>query len=156
MRRVALALTLVLLGGCAPSDEVFSRQPAGFLARAPEIVAAADWSAPETLTLRLGETGFVPAELVVHRDRPTRLVIENTTDSGHDLVAEQFFRDIAVSRLVGPQGERSVPWVETIALPAGQTRELWFIPARFGAYRFQCSRLGHAALGERGLISVEP
>jgi uncharacterized cupredoxin-like copper-binding protein len=156
MRTLAVTLTALLLAGCAASDTVSTLQPPGYLAKAPALVAAADWSAPDTVSLRLGANGFAPSELLFHRDRPTRLVIHNATTSDHDLEAEQFFRDIAVWRLTGPDGERTAPWVESIGLPAGQTREVWFIPARYGAYRFECSRLGHASLGERGLISVEP
>jgi uncharacterized cupredoxin-like copper-binding protein len=152
----ALTLAAALLAACAPTDEVSRRLPPNYLANAAERVAAADWSDPETVTLTLGASGFVPAELTLRRDRPTRLVVVNASGADHELVAPEFFRDVAVERLSGPDGVTRAAWVSRVGLPAGQTREIWLIAARFGAYRFECGRLGHAALGERGLISVEP
>ena len=154
MRRV---LPLILcLSACAGSDVVSTALPPNYLKDAPEIVAAADWSAPETVTVTMADFAFRPLELNLHRDRPTRLVLANPTTRDHAIVAEQFFREVAVRQLVGPDGTTPAPWIGKVVVPAGQTREIWLVPARYGAYRFECDVTGHSALGENGLINVIP
>ncbi len=155
MRRTLAALSLAFgLAGCAGSDAAYTQLPPGYLRDAAEIVARADWSSPDIVTVTIAGHAFSPNELVFHRDRPTRLVLVNSTDSDHAVVADQFFTDIAVERISGGGQTTRAPWVGKVVVPAGETRELWFVPARFGAYRFECPVAGHAGLGERGLIEV--
>lgn len=155
LRRLALVLACAAtLTACAGSDKLSARQPPGFVANAAEIVAATDWSDPETITVSVVGHAFSPAELTFHRDRATRLVVVNATDSDHGIAADQFFADIAVERVSGPAGTARAPWIEKLVVPAGQTKELWFVPARFGAYSFECPATGHPSLGERGIINV--
>jgi len=155
MRHKLMALSLmVVLAGCAGTDEVSTRLPPGFLTNAQEIIAATDWSDPEVVTLTIRDHAYSPAEITFHRDRATRLVVVNASDSDHAIESEQFFPDIAVERIFGSDQTVRAPWIKKLVVPAGQTKELWFVPARFGAYPFQCSLPGHASLGERGLIDV--
>lgn len=156
IRGVVLALSLLGLGACAGSDAVSTRLPPGFVSNAAEIVAGADWASPETVTVTISGHAFQPSELTFHRDRATRLVLVNATDSDHGIAARQFFADIAVESIRGGSQILRGPWIESLAVPAGQTKELWFVPARYGAYAFECSALGHPSLGERGLIDVVP
>ncbi len=153
MKRLA-PLALLLLSACAGTDAVSQVQPAGYLRDAAELVAAADWSAPETLTVRIPGYRFTPDEMVFHRDRPTRLVLVNETERNHSFVAKAFFQGIAVKQLSGPGGTMDGPWVERVLVPAGETKELWFVPARYGSYKFECDITGHSALGMSGLIDV--
>ena len=156
IRGFVVALSLLSLGACAGSDAVSNRLPPGFVANAAEIVAAADWASPETVNVTISGHAFRPSELNFHRDRATRLVLVNATDSDHGIEAKQFFTDIAVESVRGGGQVLKGPWIEALAIPAGQTKELWFVPARYGAYAFECSALGHPSLGERGLIDVVP
>lgn len=154
MRPVLAALSLLALAACAGSDAVTSRLPPGFVSNAAEIVAGADWAAPEEVRVTIADHAFKPAEWTFHRDRATRLVLVNATDSDHGLAARQFFADIAVESVRGGGQTLKGPWIESLSIPAGQTKELWFVPARFGAYAFECSAIGHPSLGERGVIDV--
>ena len=120
------------------------------------MVAAADWSAPETIAVAITNYAYQPAELTLHRDRPTRLVLTNTTTTDHSIVAPQFFREVASKQLVGPDGTVAAPWITKVVVPAGQTREIWLLPAHYGAFRFECDVTGHSAFGENGLINVVP
>lgn len=155
IRRAAAAFALtVLLAACAGSDTMSRRLPPGFVSDAAQIVANTDWVAPEEIRLTISGHQFQPDQLTFHRDRATRLILVNPTDSEHGISARQFFADIAVESVrTGNQVEKG-PWIEELILPAGQTKELWFVPARFGAYSFECSSFGHPSLGERGTIQV--
>lgn len=152
--RLAVALSLSVLSACAGSDTVSNRLPPGFVADAAEIVASADWAAPEEVRVTIEGHAFKPSEWTFRRDRATRLVLINATESDHGLSARQFFADIAVESVRGGGQVLKGPWIESLSIPAGQTKELWFVPARFGAYAFECSAIGHPSLGERGVIDV--
>jgi uncharacterized cupredoxin-like copper-binding protein len=154
-RWIVCAALLALLSACAGSDAVSTLQPPGYLHDAAQVVAGADWTNPDTVTVRLENYAFVPDELTFLRDRATRLVLVNSTETDHSFEAKEFFKTVAVKQLSGPSGTLTAPWVEHIAVPAGQTKELWFVPARYGAYHFECGVVGHATLGMRGLINVQ-
>ena len=157
MHRTLFVLPLVLaLAACAGNDAVSTALPPNYLRDAPEIVAAADWSAPDTITVTLANYRFDPSELTFHRDHPTRLVLVNPTTSDHSVVAPQFFKEVAVRQLVGPGGAVPAPWISKVVVPAGQTREIWLVAARYGAYRFESDVTGDSALGMNGLINVIP
>ncbi len=154
LRSLAVALSLSVLAACAGSDTVSNRLPPGFVSDAAEIVAATDWATPEEVRVTIAGHAFKPSEWTFHRDRATRLVLVNATESDHGLAARQFFADIAVESVRGGGQTLKGPWIESLSIPAGQTKELWFVPARFGAYTFECSAIGHPSLGERGVIDV--
>ncbi|MDA8232422.1 MAG: cupredoxin domain-containing protein [Magnetospirillum sp.] len=151
---VPTAALAVALAACAGTDELSRLQPPGYIADAQQLVARADWSAPEVVTVAISDYAFTPNELTFHRDRPARLVLKNTSDTDHTFVSKGFFQAIAVERVAGPEGEKSGPYVEKIVIPAGQTKELWFIPGRYGAWTFECTRPGHALLGMTGVVNV--
>jgi hypothetical protein len=154
IRGFAVALSLSILVACAGSDTVSDRLPPGFVANAAEIVAATDWAAPEEVRVTISGHAFNPSDWTFHRDRATRLVLVNATESDHGLKARQFFADIAVESVRGGGLTLKGPWIESLSIPAGQTKELWFVPARFGSYAFECPAVGHPSLGERGVIDV--
>lgn len=154
MKRLALLLLPLMLAACAGSDEFSGRMPPGFLPDAAEISNQADWSNPRVVEVQMVNYAFVPNELVFQRNQPTRLILRNTSGSDHTFVSEPFFRRIAVRQLVGAETTATVPWVEKIVVPAGQTKELWFVPARFGAFGFECTVTGHSLLGMKGVINV--
>lgn len=154
MKRI-LALTLpILLAACAGEDQISRYQPMGYLPNAAELSNQADWSAPDIVEVQLVNHAFVPNELNFHRNRPTRLILKNTSTSDHTFVSEQFMPTIAVRQLVGRDITATTPWVEKVVIPAGETKELWFVPARYGAYTFECTVTGHALLGMKGVVNV--
>lgn len=154
-RGLPFALVL-LLSACAGSDEIMTALPPGYVDNAAEIVAQADWSSPETITMTLVNYEFQPSELTFHRDRPVRLVLVNPTTTDHSMVSEQFFKDIALKQVSGGGTAVAGPWLKKVVVPAGQTKEVWFVPARYGAYSFECDVTGHAAFGMSGLVNVVP
>ncbi|MCR6633194.1 MAG: cupredoxin domain-containing protein [Magnetospirillum sp.] len=153
MKRFAVILPL-LLAACAGEDQISRYQPRGYLAEASELSNQADWSAPDVVEVTLVNHAFVPDELTFHRNRPTRLVLRNQSTSDHTFVSEQWFPTIAVRQLVGRDVTATTPWVEKVVIPAGETKELWFVPARYGAYTFECTVPGHSLLGMKGVVNV--
>jgi hypothetical protein len=153
MRRLSLLLVLAL-AACAGDDRYSRDQPIGYLPDAGAISSQADWSNPETVEVVLVNHAFVPNELTFRRDRPTRLVLKNQSGSDHTFVSGQFLKTIAVRQLVGRDVTATTPWVEKVVIPAGETKELWFVPARYGAFPFECTVTGHALLGMKGIVNV--
>lgn len=154
MKRLALLFPLLAAAACAGPDKVSHHQPPGFLKNAREVVAQADWSNPRVVELELVNHAFRPDELTFRRGEPVRLILRNTSTSDHTFVSEPFFKGIAVLKLVTPQQTVEAPWVEKVSVEDGVVQELWFVPARYGAYRFECSVPGHALLGMTGVINV--
>lgn len=154
MKRLFAPMLLSLLAACAGQDQISRTQPMGYLPNAAELSDQADWSAPEVVEVQLVNHAFVPNELTFHRYRPTRLVLRNPSKSDHTFVSEQFLPTIAVRQLVGRDVTATTPWVEKVVIPAGETKELWFVPARYGAYTFECTVPGHALLGMKGVVNV--
>jgi uncharacterized cupredoxin-like copper-binding protein len=154
MKKLCLLAFAAMLSACAGEDQISRYQPRGYLSDAEQISGQADWSAPDIVEMKLVNHAFVPDELTFHRNRPTRLVLVNPSKSDHTFVSEQWFPTIAVRQLVGRDVTATTPWVEKVVVPAGETKELWFIPARYGAYTFECTVPGHALLGMKGVINV--
>lgn len=154
MKKMAVFLPLALLAACAGEDKISRFQPIGYLPEAAELSSQADWSSPDVVEVQLVNHAFVPDELTFRRNRPTRLILRNPSKSDHTFVSEQFFKGIAVRQLVGRDVTATVPWIEKVVVPAGETKELWFVPARYGAYTFECTVPGHALLGMKGVINV--
>lgn len=154
MKRVLALVLPILLAACAGEDQISRYQPMGYLPNAAELSDQADWSAPDLVEVQLVNHAFVPNELTFHRNRPTRLILKNISKSDHTFVSTQFFPTIAVRQLVGRDITATTPWVEKVVIPAGETKELWFVPARYGAYTFECTVTGHALLGMTGVVNV--
>lgn len=153
MKRFLLALP-ILLAACAGEDLVSNRQPLGYLPDAAKLSSEADWHKPETVEIRLVNHAFVPNEFTVRRNKPFRLVLRNNSSSDHTFVSEGLFKSMAVRQLVGRGVTYTAPWVEKVTIPAGETKELWFVPARYGAFPFECTVAGHALLGMKGVVNV--
>src|ERR671932_2935101 len=118
---IALAAAL-LVAGCAAKD-VVATDPAGYLADAPQRVAAADWSRAETVELSLSEFKYAPAALRFRSGEPYRLRLVNRGIEPHDLSSPSFFQAIAVQKLVGPKGELAAPMLRSIGVGASEAKE---------------------------------
>jgi uncharacterized cupredoxin-like copper-binding protein len=158
LRRALCALALVAsLAGCAGSDQTSASLPPNYLAQAPDIIANTDWSQPDAVTVAMVNYEFQPSEITLRRDRPVRLVFVNSSSKDHSVVSPDFFREVATYQITEPNGSATkAPWLSKLVVAAGQTRELWLVPAHYGAYRFECDVTGHASLGMTGLINVVP
>ncbi len=155
MKSLAMTILLALsLAACAGEDKISRNQPIGYLPDAQERSNQADWSQPDTVQVALVNHAFVPNQLTFHRDRPTRLILVNQSTSDHTFSSTEFLKTIAVRQLVGRDITATTPWVEKVVVPAGETKELWFVPARYGAFAFDSSAAGDSLLGMRGVVNV--
>lgn len=153
MKRLAIFVPLVLTA-CAGSDRISTEQPVGFARNARDVVQTSDWSTARVVELRLVNHAFQPEEITLRRGEPVRLILTNPSSSDHTFVSVPFFKGIAVKQLTGPQGPQPGPWVEKVVVEEGTTKELWFVPLRYGAFQFECTIAGHSLLGMTGVVNV--
>jgi uncharacterized cupredoxin-like copper-binding protein len=144
------------LAACAAEDSVSHLQPYGALTNAPALVAQADWSKAPAVSLVITKSDISPPELTFHRGQPVRLVIQNRSDTDRIITADGFFQTVAVRQVVGPTGTETGPWIQQVGIPIGQTKEVWFVPDRFGAWNFNCAVPGFSMLGVTGVVNVVP
>ncbi|MGB8276109.1 MAG: plastocyanin/azurin family copper-binding protein [Alphaproteobacteria bacterium] len=151
---VAMAAAL-FLSGCVSATDVFGDARQGYLN--PARAADADFARAETVPVTLSEYAFAPAALSVKAGRPYVLRLENKGTKAHFFSSVPFFKAIAVRSLSGHagQGEIAAPYLKTIGLAAGETRELAFVPLAKGTYDFECTAPFHADFGMTGTVTIE-
>ncbi len=141
------ALLLLLPAGCAarppivPEDDVARR------------AAATNWAAARTVTVALDDYAFRPDRLVLRRGQPVRLRLVNEGARAHDFTAPAFFRGVGM-RPGDPLGTPTLVAGGSIDVPAGETREVTFVPLTAGEFALTCVRPLHATLGMSGTIVV--
>lgn len=153
-RRALVAVALLALGGCARSDVVFQEYRAGYVPDVAAKVATVDWAAAQSVDVTLSEFQFSPARLTFRAGVPYRLRLRNTGDRSHTFVSEDFFKAIAVGKLVTPDGEIVAPYVGAVALQPGAEKELLFVAVRPGAYGLACTIPLHESFGMEGEIVI--
>lgn len=146
----ALALT-----ACAAADDRYGDPGSGYPAAADKVLARVNWSKAERVTIRLDEFDFTPETPVFKAGRPYELVLINNGNASHTFTAEAFFRAIAAQSLGFANGEARRPTLESIAVKAGETRILRFVPLTAGAYDLSCERPLHDFFGMTGAIRIE-
>lgn len=150
----AFAAALLLVSGCALNLDRFGTAEEGYVADPASHTAAVDWTKAETATIKLSDFAFTPNALDFKKGTAYRLRLENTSDKTHYFAAEDFFKAIAVAKLVTAQGEETNPYVKLIAVPEGETKELDFVAVNGGAFDLLCTAPLHAILGMRGTIRI--
>ena len=153
--QIASLIAVLTIAGCAaaPADE-FAISGSGYVDIQAVYVARANWGNAGTVDVVLDEFAFAPASLRFTVGQPYRLRLTNAGGVAHFFVSEGFFRSIAVGSLSGAPDSGGPILLESIAVPAGGTRELTFIPVAAGAYPLECTAPFHAMFGMDGEISV--
>ena len=144
----------LLLAGCAAREDVIRESGIGYIENSTQVVAAADWSRAETVTVTLSEFSFSPANLTFATGSPYRLLIRNIGNIQHLFVADGFFKGIAAQRLKTPDGDVDAPHLAAIAVPPGAEKELAFVAVTPGTYHLECSLPFHATFGMEGEIAI--
>jgi uncharacterized cupredoxin-like copper-binding protein len=145
---------LLLLSGCATKD-VLSKDNIGYVDDVEKRVASIDWDTAETVNVTLTEWRYDPRELRFTHGKPYRLHLTNTGIEPHDFSSPEFFKAVAVAKLVGPKGTLDAPRLITIGVDDGDAKDLYFVPVYTGTYYFQCEEPLHARFGMRGKVVVE-
>ena len=112
------------------------------------VASGPEWARAETLTVRVSEYRFVPAQLTLRHGQPYRLVLVNDGREHHEFTAPEFFRNAEIrdrSVLVADGNE--------VALKGGETKTVELVAPPRGRYRLTCA--DHDTFGMDGAIAVE-
>ena len=153
--RMAIAVLGVAgLSACAPKTDEFASQGEGFPTLSAAGTAAVDWSTAEIVEIELSAYEFAPADLSFQTATPYRLVLTNAGEGSHNFVSEGFFKAIVAHELRTPEGAVANPYVTSIAVPPGTTKELRFMAVERGSYDLECTVALHSLFGMTGTIDV--
>ena len=152
--RVLAAASLTTLAGCAGGDVVLERPGAGYVRDIATKTANVDWSKAETVTMTLSEFRFAPARLSFQSGVPYRLRLHNAGKWDHTFVSPGFFQAIAAEKLISADGEIPRPYLQSIAIPPGAKKELFFVPVKTAVYGVKCTVFLHESFGMEGKITV--
>lgn len=148
-------LFCLALAACGAGDDGFVEATIERMVELEKIVAAVDWSKAEERSLSLEEFEFTPADITLKRDQPYELTVTNKGRTAHTFVAPGFFDAVAVQGLIFPDGEVSMPLLESIAFEAGETKILVFVPVKAGEFPLICDRPLHEMFGMTGIVRIE-
>ena len=102
-----------------------------------EIIEAADWGAAKTLEIRIRQNEFNPTIIRLRQGEPYIMLVENRDDITHMLVAEEFFKTVAIHKILSQTVEISKVNLIGLHLSPGEVKEVHFIPARDGWFDFE-------------------
>ncbi|MDH3596406.1 MAG: hypothetical protein OEU09_19245 [Rhodospirillales bacterium] len=154
--RIIVIALLGALAGCATgTGDVVRDQPGpDYVQNAAALVAAADWSKTRDVTVVVSEYKFAPADPIFQVRRAYRLILRNAGKNTHTFVSEGFFKAIAVQKLVSATGTIANPTLESIELPPGAEKQLYFVPVKRGTFALECSVFLHDTYGMEGRITI--
>ena len=118
------------------------------------VLAGADWTKMETVTVKMTEYAFTPSRIPLKSGVPTKLVLRNEGKEHHYFVAEKFFRTIATRKIQGSDGEVKAPAFTAVEVYAGKGLEWFLVPTEKGTFDVVCTVKGHADHGMKGTIEV--
>jgi len=110
------------------------------------VVGPAAAQQPSTQAINVYSFGFTPKLIHLAAGRPVTLTFTNTSGSGHDFTAKEFFAASQITAGAAPRGE--------IELHSGETKSITLVP-RAGNYPTHCSHFLHATFGMVGTIDVK-
>jgi uncharacterized cupredoxin-like copper-binding protein len=114
----------------------------------PARTAAVDWSKAQLVTITTVEYAFEPNHLILRRDIPYRLHVENHGRELHELTAPDFFKAV---ELRNPEALN--PEHTEIVLQPNEQKDLYFVTLQPGHYNMWCA--DHDWAGMTGDIMVE-
>ena len=132
MLRAAVTVMLGLSGGLAP-----------FAAWAQ----SSQGQPAETITIRLSNFAFAPAQLHLRVGVPVRLHLVNDSSGGHSFSAPALFAASAY-----PSG--GPPQDGTVQIAAGGSVDITLVPRAAGTYKLECTHFLHSTFGMTGTIVV--
>jgi uncharacterized cupredoxin-like copper-binding protein len=144
MRRHLGIAVLLLLGSTAAAE----------VRDMSKVLAGADWSKTETVTVTMTEYAFSPSPIALKSGVPTKLVLHNGGKEPHYFVAEKFFRTIATRKIQGSDGEEKAPYFTAVEVYPGKTLEWFLVPTEKGTFDVICTVKGHAEHGMKAMIEV--
>jgi plastocyanin len=118
--------------------------------QAPLAGLIAQTARPESVTVELSSFKFSPAALRLQHGRAYRLHLVNTSGSGHDFAAPEFFAASAIA----PE-DRALVAGGKVKLAARHSADVTLTPEKAGTYALRCTHFLHSTMGMSGTITVE-
>lgn len=136
-RWFSLITLLLVLAACSPTALLNDTPMDAQVNNQAEIVEAVDWEVAETFNIDIRQGEFRPTIIRLLQGEPYVMVIENRDDVDHLFVAKEFFRTIAIRKMVIEDKEFMIDRLNGINIEPGQIKELHFVPIRDGWYPFE-------------------
>jgi hypothetical protein len=138
IKNFALLLVIgILVSACAEKNIYANLTSKSYISDQQEIIEAADWQMANTFEIRIRQNEFRPAIIRLKQGEPYIMLIENRDDITHILVAEEFFKTIAVRKILSQTLEITKVNLIGLHLFPGEIKEVHFIPARDGWFDFE-------------------
>jgi uncharacterized cupredoxin-like copper-binding protein len=151
-------LALLIVAGCGDlrldRADAIGNPVEGYLKDPAAVVATVDWSQARRVDATVEGYQIGPARLNFQQGQPYRLRLENSSNYTCYFASENFFKNIAVQKLVTPTGVKTIPYYEEISLTPGEVKELFFVPVKDGTFEAECASIGHTVFGGGMTISV--
>lgn len=158
MRNFLVLAALAALAGCESvrmnKEDVLGNPTTGYVKDPEIIVATTDWTNAQSVNLVCKDYSIEPHALSFEQGRPYRLRLSNPDEHGYYFTGEDFFRSIAVQKLVSPESESTFPYYEAIMLLPGEGKDLYFVPVEDGIYEAECSTMWNAILENAAELTV--
>ena len=100
---------------------------------------------PAGQTIEIRSFSFAPVPIRLAAGKPVTLTFVNSSGSGHDFTAKDFFAHSAISAGAAPGGK--------IELKGHETKSITLVPSA-GTYEVHCSHFLHASMGMHDQIVV--
>lgn len=134
---LVLLVAMTLLSACARGD-IFARlSDKNFTPDQAEIVAAVEWEDAEVFLIDIRQDEFRPAIIHLFQGEPYIMVVENRDETSHFFFAPEFFRTVAIRKLVTEDEEITGVNLMGLLLRPGEVKEVHFVPVRDGWYDFE-------------------
>ncbi|MBK8907502.1 MAG: hypothetical protein IPM60_06280 [Rhodospirillales bacterium] len=133
-RRAALAAVGAMLAGCASDG---THETAGCIPDASGRAAEVDWSAAQTVDVRIRHDDFSPIVIGLLRERPYVLRFSNGDDERHEFSAPDLFRTVVLDGIAVDGRSQPAGCYTRVAVPANGTAEVRFMPLLDGRYEFK-------------------
>jgi uncharacterized cupredoxin-like copper-binding protein len=146
-----IILASAALGGCGSQG---GKAPETAV-NAQNIVAAADWSKSETVTVGVTSYAFSPANLSLRHGQPYKIHLANTSTHTHTFSSDDFFKTAAIQKVVKNGSPSSGLEGDGITLAPNDQVDLYLVPVTAGTYDLYCDEFMHDTMGMNGKITVQ-
>jgi hypothetical protein len=134
---LTLFVAASLLAGCARGDLFARLSDRNYSPDQAEIVAAVEWEDAEVFLIDIRQNEFRPAIIHLFQGEPYIMVVENRDETNHFFFAPEFFRTVAIRKLVTDDEEITGVNLMGLMLRPGEVKEVHFVPVRDGWYDFE-------------------
>ena len=112
--------------------------------------ASTDWSAAQTVTVKMTDFAYSPKQVTLPSGQPVRLILVNNGTDLHDFSSPGFFAAASYR----PGG--TMPRGGKVAVEKDKTAEIDLVPGAPGQFPLECTEFLHTLFGMTGTITVTP